>query len=231
MPEDFSVANVLRDAARVDDHGPPTKTKLSVTDLLGPCLLKVRHKVETPPVYDDETNLSFLRGHILHRGIQDCFPKSPDTVHEERIERQLLTTHDGKTATATIRGYADTWRKEAGEVIDFKTTRSLKYTRAAPKPRDVEQVNTYLGLLRTRGESVGFGRVVYVDVGSLECAEHRFEFDPKLWDRTMDKGHLLNRVLNMGSGEELPTAQEKWECDYCPYRTTCEASMSKGDTL
>lgn len=147
---------------------------------------------------------------------------------------QLLRFHDG------------TW-----ELQEYKTISPKGMEYALPKPEHVEQVRTYMFVLRWYGstaegrvlpplrDALTRARVSYVSRDDMRVEEFIIEADPE-WEAAFEERiDRLERYREDGTAlpprlpDEVKRGRVKraWLCDYCAYATRCWTSDPEGVEL
>jgi len=176
---------ILMGIARKDDGKFHAKVpnKFSPTELSG-CMRNAYYSRQFPENYSDGTYLNFLMGNIMHELFQDNITmKHKDGllkeilgdnisyVEHEKAFHYLLPLEKTNNKRIVISGRLDTivYLKDNPTpiVIDYKTTRAIKWNEKAPKDAHVAQLNYYLGCMLS-----DYGILVYINKPDMRIVQH-----------------------------------------------------------
>jgi len=166
---------------------------------IGYCLRKVYMSYLKPQQFDDNVLRIFKIGDIYH--------DYAATLLEGKSEEPFELIFDG----FSIGGRVDFLRES--DVIEFKTTKSLKYV-TEPQKAHVFQLMTYLKFF-----NMSHGFLVYIEKSTLKAKTFKILFDKEVYDEAIGRVKMLHGSLESGI-EPLP--EVSWACRYCPYKKDCK---------
>jgi len=118
-------------------------------------------------------------------------------------------------------GYVDAYDPEEGEIIEFKSTRLVKWQKKngfLPHPHHVEQIQAYYSIwTRCYGFPVRRLSIAYMDD---QTPPTRFpvqlqDITGRIRERTMHLHDALTRDI-------IPTPEPRSLCRYCPFKDICD---------
>ena len=131
-------------------------------------------------------------GTAIHHFIEDLFSE---------IQKEVPFTFKDKKRDIIVNGYLDGLTK--GEVIEYKSTSSLKYVTEEPKEEHIAQATLYM-----KGKKRKKATIIYFRKTDFKMISHSIEFDKGLYDSIIDKyadvKEAIKIVPSPRTEEEVP---------------------------
>ncbi|MDG6928561.1 MAG: PD-(D/E)XK nuclease family protein [Nitrososphaerota archaeon] len=182
---------------------------------LGSCLRRQYYEYVDPRPPEPETLAVFATGKGIHEAVADALSNS-SSVKVERVE---LPVKLKISEEASLSGRVDILLAEiAGKkaIVEVKSTSTLP---SEPHLGHVMQLQTYLHAL-----DLDLGLILYWDkkTGELEC--FRSLRDVSWLQEVGERVVILHEHLKAGRPPRKEAYEEGryWQCDLCPYKTTCD---------
>lgn len=216
--------------AKLDGKYSPTE--------LGGCMRNAWFNRIYPLPYDAKSYRAFLMGNILHELFQknldypDRYKTFKDHpilegvkwVEAEKSYMYMIPFERTNGRRVVISGRLDSiiYLKDRDDpiIVDYKTTKAIKYNLKGPKAAHVTQVNFYLGCALAN-----YGILVYIDKGDLEIIQHTVPYSQKVFDDMVDYTIKLDNYIVK---KEVPDCnviemENEGYCSYCKYKDKCKA--------
>jgi CRISPR/Cas system-associated exonuclease Cas4 (RecB family) len=218
------------------------KSKYSPTELCG-CLRNAWYSRIFPVPYDAESYRAFLFGNMVHEMFQknldypDRYKMFKDTelldrvsfVESEKGFHYLLPFEKTEGRRVIISGRLDSiiFLKGAEKpiIVDYKTTKAIKYNLTEPKDAHISQVNFYLGC--TLGDH---GIIVYIDKGTFQIVQHTIHYSYDRFQKMIDFAVDLDNAIEKKKCPKIDKSEMAKEgyCSYCKYAKECKVEEDKG---
>ena len=219
------------------------KSKYSPTELCG-CIRNAWYSRMFPIPYDSKSYRAFLMGNMVHELFQknldypDRYKMFKDTelldrvsfVEAEKGFHYLLPFEKTEGRRVIISGRLDSiiFLKGADKpiVVDYKTTKAIKYSMNEPKDAHVSQVNFYLGCTLA-----DHGIVVYIDKGTFETVQHTVHYSYDIFNKMIDYAVDLDNAIEHNICPSITKSEmaKGGYCSYCKYADKCKAEKNTGD--
>jgi hypothetical protein len=210
--------------------------KYAPTELSG-CMRNAWYNRMNPVPYDAESYRNFLLGNMIHELFQknldypDRYKTFKDHpilegikwVEAEKSYMYMLPFEKTNGRRVVISGRLDSiiYLKDRTDpiIVDYKSTRAIKYNRAAPKETHVSQLNFYLGCALAT-----YGILVYVDKGNLEVVQHTIKYSQKIFDDMVQFAIDLDGYIEKNEVPICDVSKMKKEgyCSYCNHKEKCD---------
>jgi hypothetical protein len=217
------------------------KSKYSPTELCG-CLRNAWYSRIFPIPYDADSYRAFLFGNIVHELFQknldypDRYKVFKETELLERVSfvesekgfHYLLPFEKTGGKRVVISGRLDTifFLKGADKpiIVDYKTTKDIKYNMSKPKDAHVSQVNFYLGC--TLGDH---GIIVYIDKRDFKIVQHTIDYSHTKFEDMINFAVILDNAIETKTCPKINKSEIAKEgyCSYCKYAKECKAEEEK----
>jgi len=227
---------ILNAIARKGDgsHHVRLPNKFSPTELAG-CMRNAYYSRLFPEDFSDGTYINFLYGNIMHdlfqnslelknknKHLDEIFGDKISYIENEKAFHYLIPLERTGGKRVVISGRLDTivYFKDdpTPVVIDYKTTRAIKYNLHSPKQAHVAQLNYYLGCVLA-----DYGMVVYINKSDMKIVQHTIAWSQKIFDDMINFAVELNKSLETNIAPIVKKSEMKdgGYCAYCRHKTKC----------
>ena len=238
---------ILNGIARKGDGSHHTKVdnKFSPTELSG-CMRNAYYSRVFPEDYDDGAYINFLYGNLVHdlfqdnltlrtgnKHLEELFQDKISYIENEKAFHYLIPLEKTNGKRIVISGRLDTivYFKDdpTPVVIDYKTTRAIKWNVHSPKQAHVTQLNYYLGCVLA-----DYGMIVYINKPDMRIVQHTVPWSQEVFDKTVDFAVKLNESLTTNTPPTIKKLEMKdaGYCAYCKHKVKCstrEKEIKEGD--
>jgi len=229
---------ILNAIARKGDgtHHVKLPNKFSPTELSG-CIRNTYYNRLSPEKFTDGTYINFLYGNIMHELFQDSlelktknkkleemFKDKISYIENEKAFHYLIPLEKTNGKRIVISGRLDTivYFKDdpVPVVIDYKTTRAIKYNIHSPKQAHVAQLNYYLGCVLA-----DYGILVYINKPDMKIVQHTVPWSQPVFDKMITYAVTLNESIETNIAPIINKSEMKdaGYCAYCRNKAKCAA--------
>ena len=217
-------------------HHVKLPNKFSPTELSG-CMRCAYYNRQAPEKFTDGSYINFLYGNIMHELFQDSlemktknkkleemFKDKISYIENEKAFHYLIPLEKTGGKRIVISGRLDTivYFKDdpTPVVIDYKTTRAIKYNVHSPKQAHVAQLNYYLGCVLA-----DYGILVYINKPDMRIVQHTVPWSQTVFDVMVDFAVDLNTAIetNVAPIVNKPEMKDGGYCAYCRHKMKCSA--------